>query len=728
MIKNHNSTIEHRIKKIILLSSTIIILIVSTIIGVILIKTEYNNLKNHINNFKNTLIENEKFYIKTTIENIKNDIRYEEKSIIDNKKNRIKKQSIIAYNLAYSLYEKTKKLSKKEQINFIKSSLRQISHQQQDINYFIINTKGVLILNSENPGDENKLFYNFKDINNFKFINAMIKSPTEKQNFIEYFWYKPNSVTISKKISYVRHLEELDIIIGSGSFMQTSKAELKKNIIKKINNLGFNKEQFFLLYDIKSLTHINETSKIIVSKHINATVIDDNAMRDLLQKSNYNGNKYILYDSNKKLLYGIFIKDLRYFLAVGIKLNHIYNIIEEEQQISFNNLYVKTFSLLVIIFFVILLFFILSFFFTKKIEILFGEYRKRVKENEEKYALLFNHSNDGFIISHLKNNQAMILSLNNTAIQTIKYSSKEILYQNFFYLFNNLDIDEIYKNKSLFKTVNLLCKDKSIKTVELNLITYEYEEQILLFASLRDITERTILKIEKEKQENILIQKSKMATMGEMIGNIAHQWRQPLSQISGLFFDIESAYDYKELNKKYLTNRVNEANDLLEYMSRTIDDFRNFFNPKAMKEDFYIDQCVQKALKLAGSTLSYYNIKINVNIPKNIKINGYKNEYAQAVMNIISNAKDIFIDRRIDLPQIKIYLNPKNNSKLYIEDNAGGIKDENIDKIFDPYFTTKFEFGTGIGLYMTKLIIEEKMNGKIEVTNGKNGAIFIIQI
>jgi len=163
-------------------------------------------------------------------------------------------------------------------------------------------------------------------------------------------------------------------------------------------------------------------------------------------------------------------------------------------------------------------------------------------------------------------------------------------------------------------------------------------------------------------------------------------------------------------------------------MSKTIDDFRNFFNPNAKLELFLIQDAVDNAVKIVGSTLSFHNMDIEILIDEDVKINGYKNEYSQAVLNIISNAKDILLEREIKDPQIKIYLDKNKKNKLYIEDNAGGIPDDIIDKIFDPYFTTKFEYGTGIGLYMTKLIIENKMNGTINVTNSSKGAVFTIEI
>ncbi|MGB1226488.1 MAG: cache domain-containing protein [Poseidonibacter sp.] len=726
---NYKTKIEQGVKKTTLLSSTIIIIIVATVIGSTLIKTEYNNFKNHIESFKNTLIEREKFYIKTAVENLLSDIKFEEEAILNNKKERIEKQSIIAYNLAYALYEKTKNLSKQEQINFIKTSIKQISKKESDINYFILDTKGKLILNSENNSDEGEVFLDFEDINGLKFINKMIDSNKEEQNLVEYFWYKPNSNITAKKITYTKHLKELGIIIGSGSFLEVQKSKLKTRIAKKIFNQNYNSEEFVLIYKINSLNNITTKSELLTQKHIISNKIELQAIKDLLIQTNYKGNDYIYFDNDKKLLFGTFVTKLRYFIGIGVDLREINAIIKKERKISLENLYNNIFKLLIIISIMTAIFFMFSLFFTRKIEKLFSEYRQTVKQNEQKYALLFNYSNDGFIISEIKENRTSILSLNNTALKITGHYSNEILEKDFFDLFKDLDLKEIIESKSLFKTVKLITKDKQIRTIELNAIIYTNEKEKLLFSSLRDITERTLLKEEKLKQQNILIQKSKMAAMGEMIGNIAHQWRQPLSQISGLFFDIESAYDYKELDKKYLSQRVNDANDLLEYMSKTIDDFRNFFNPTSIKEEFLINDAVYRAMKILKATLEYYKIDIQIDCDEKYKINGFRNEYTQAIVNIISNAKDILVDKKIKNAKIKVYVKEvKEDIVLYIEDNAGGIDTSIIDKIFDPYFTTKYEYGTGIGLYMTKLIIEEKMNGTINVENLNNGAVFSIKI
>ena len=726
MRKNYKLNTEQGIKKITLLSSTIIILTVATIIGFVLIKTQYDNFKTRINSFESTLIEREKFYIKTSVENLKNDITFEELSILNNKKERIKNQAIVAYNLAHSLYNKTQYLSKKEQILFIKSSLNQMSQKSNDINYFILNMKGDLILNSENKKDENKNYYSSKDINGSEFIKKIIHAEQNKQNYVEYTWYKPNSTLTSKKITYSTHLKELGIIIGSGSFVDKSNEKLKKTILKKISNLSYNKEEFVFLYYINSLNNIKEESTLLIEKNILSSLIDKKAMNDLLINTNYKGNDYIFYQDNERLLYGTFISHLRFFISAGVDLSHIQKISKKERMAAEEEMYEKIISLIVVITIITLIFFVFSFLFTKKITLIFENYKKNVILNEEKYHLLFNHSNDAFLISELSSKSAKIINFNKTALKVSSFTEKEILKKDFFELFFELELQTLLKTKSIRKTVKMKIKNHQIKTIELDAVIYTNEKQQLLFASLRDITERTLLKVEKEKQEKLLIQKSKMAAMGEMIGNIAHQWRQPLSQVSGLFVDIESAYMYKELNKEYLQNRVNEANDLIEYMSKTIDDFRNFFNPNAKKELFSLKDSMRDTAKIIQSTLDYHHISLQINLCDDIELYAYRNEYSQAILNIISNAKDILIEKKIKDPIIKIYLENKN--VLCIEDNAGGIDESIIKKIFDPYFTTKFEYGTGIGLYMTQLIIENKMNGSITAENTNKGALFKIKV
>jgi len=232
------------------------------------------------------------------------------------------------------------------------------------------------------------------------------------------------------------------------------------------------------------------------------------------------------------------------------------------------------------------------------------------------------------------------------------------------------------------------------------------------------------------EQEQILIQQSKLASMGEMIGNIAHQWRQPLAQISAIHMNMKVTYDFNKFTKEYMEMKIKEANKLTSYMSQTISDFQNFFKPQGEKEDFSIEKACKDAYFILESSLKYHGIDVRFHIIEDATIFGYKNEYSQVILNILSNAKDILLERKIQNPKIDIEIKNGNNYALVkIKDNANGVDSSIIDKIFEPYFTTRHQTqGTGIGLYMSKNIIERNMNGYINVTNIEDGALFTIKV
>ena len=235
----------------------------------------------------------------------------------------------------------------------------------------------------------------------------------------------------------------------------------------------------------------------------------------------------------------------------------------------------------------------------------------------------------------------------------------------------------------------------------------------------------------QKEQEQLLIQQTRLAAMGEMIGNIAHQWRQPLNALGLVFQNLKFSYEIGELNDEVLNRTVDKAEMLTKNMSKTIDDFRNFFRPNKAKEYFDINKSVLDAISLVESTFVHHNIKLEKDFKEEkIDVFGFPNEFSQVILNIISNAKDALIGNKIENPMIKIETKVEDDyAYISIKDNALGIKDEIIHKIFEPYFTTKDEVqGTGIGLYMSKIIIEKNMNGKIYLENTNEGANFIIKL
>jgi signal transduction histidine kinase/REP element-mobilizing transposase RayT len=247
---------------------------------------------------------------------------------------------------------------------------------------------------------------------------------------------------------------------------------------------------------------------------------------------------------------------------------------------------------------------------------------------------------------------------------------------------------------------------------------------VALFLSLFTLFYRKLIASQKQLQN--LTYQSKLASMGEMIGNIAHQWRQPLTHLSYLLMNLKTAYEKKMLTPEYFDKKTTMANAQIKYLSNTIDDFRDFFRNTNNKEIFNLSSSVNEVINLLKDSFTHHEIEIETNLNKTIEIKAYRGEFLQVIFNILNNAKDEFLKRKTKNPKIIIKTQvSKNEIKLEIGDNAGGIKNELLQKIFEPYFTTK-DKGLGIGLYMSKIIIE-KSDGKLEATNTKSGALFIIK-
>lgn len=228
------------------------------------------------------------------------------------------------------------------------------------------------------------------------------------------------------------------------------------------------------------------------------------------------------------------------------------------------------------------------------------------------------------------------------------------------------------------------------------------------------------------EKDHLLIQQSRLAAIGEMIGNIAHQWRQPINALTLLLGNIKDAYEHNELGRDYLDKSVQEGQTIIQRMSATIDDFRNFFRPNKEKASFSVNDAVADALRILEAAFKNSSIAVFVKGDENVMACGYRNEYSQILINILGNASDVFQERKVTDRRVHITISRRDAlSEVTVEDNAGGIPSDILPRIFDPYFTTK-EKGTGIGLYMSKMIIENSMGGHIEASNIGDGARFTL--
>ncbi len=295
------------------------------------------------------------------------------------------------------------------------------------------------------------------------------------------------------------------------------------------------------------------------------------------------------------------------------------------------------------------------------------------------------------------------------------------------------------KNEGLQKTINERTAEIVHKSHEIqrkNEVLEQQKEEILsqshqLENINKSLEDKIVDELSKSRKKDLmLIQQSRQAAMGEMIGNIAHQWRQPLNAVGVIIQNLQEAYDYEELNKEYLNDRVQKSMEIIQYMSQTIDDFRNFFKPEKSIQPFNVKQVVEKCISFVEATLKRNDIRLTFHATEDIFVQGYSNEYAQVVLNLLNNSKDIILERKINSPFIEVNLFQKEGvSYLYVTDNAGGIHESIREKIFTPYFTTKEPGeGTGLGLYMSKTIIEKNMGGSLTFENTADGVEFIVKL
>ncbi len=244
-----------------------------------------------------------------------------------------------------------------------------------------------------------------------------------------------------------------------------------------------------------------------------------------------------------------------------------------------------------------------------------------------------------------------------------------------------------------------------------------------------ELSRRTKLEKEHEIQQAVLLQQAKLAELGNMIGAIAHQWKQPLNAIAIFEQGLEYTFQSGILDEQEITAHTKAVLKQIDFMAQTIDDFRNFYKPSTEKQSFYILKEVESMLSLLEGEIKVNNIEITLTGDAQAQAFGYAGEFKHVVLNIVNNAKDAFLEHKIKERRIHIHASKENEAILLtITDNAGGIPAAVLSGIFDPFVSTKGLKGTGIGLSLAKVIIEEKMGGKISAKNIENGAEFLIEL
>jgi len=297
----------------------------------------------------------------------------------------------------------------------------------------------------------------------------------------------------------------------------------------------------------------------------------------------------------------------------------------------------------------------------------------------------------------------------------------------------------LQREKNARKEAEKLLEEKSLELYNLNCdlekkVVERTNELHLLNENLEERIEEATRK--NKIQEQKMFEQARMAQMGELISMIAHQWRQPLTSISGrtsdILFSLElGEYDFNtqegiENHTKDLTKKLETINEIVQNLSMIINDFKDFYKPNKPKSQSNFENVLSRSLDIIGRSLEKNGIEVNTNIGEQKELMMHDNELMQVVLNILNNAKENFNDKKIDQRVVEIEIQ---NKSLSICDNGGGIPTEVLPKIFDPYFSTKHEKnGTGLGLYMSKIIVEDHHNGSIICENLNDGCCFTITI
>lgn len=366
-----------------------------------------------------------------------------------------------------------------------------------------------------------------------------------------------------------------------------------------------------------------------------------------------------------------------------------------------------------------------------------GKYHKKLCDSVKSFEILFSSTIEGIIVF---DKTMHCIMANQAASDIFGYTQEEFIGKHYSKLIAK---EELSKVKKGFKYSSLsphealsMKKDGTSFIAWTKGINTIWNEQKVRISCIIDITEYKNLhtnleklvasQVEEIEEKNQLIQQqNKLISMGEMIGAIAHQWRQPLNALNINIQNLEDDFEEGLVDKVFIDEFITRNKKTIDFMSHTIDDFRNFFRIDKEKQKFWVLEAIHETLSLQSALLENHHIHVSIK-GENIKINSFKSEFKQAILNIISNAKDAILSHKTTQGKIDITLVGKS---IIIEDNGGGIKQSILDRIFEPYFTTKEQGkGTGLGLYIAKMIIEKNIKGSLKAENTKYGAKFSITL
>ena len=354
------------------------------------------------------------------------------------------------------------------------------------------------------------------------------------------------------------------------------------------------------------------------------------------------------------------------------------------------------------------------------------EKNKILNRSVDYFKILFDTALEGIIIS---NSTQSIVDINEAALKIFNFDSKDEII-NKKNLLDNVPIDQLHIITQALREDRVTPYETSVYTKDMDIIpilaggkTFKRDNEVFRITTIIDLSQIKL----KDRQ---LVQQSHLAQMGEMVNMIAHQWRQPLNTINIIATKLKMKKELNLLDSSDLVDNMDIIEEITQNMSQTINDFMNLTNPNTNKEKITFKNIFKEIKNILGAQFKSHDIEINLVDKSNISLTIQKNDLIHIIINILTNARDAFKEDFKDRKYIQIGVDKKDNIIIIsIKDNAGGIRQEHITRVFEPYFTTKEKGkGTGLGLYMSKKVLNEVLNGDISVKNDNDGAVFEIVI
>ena len=711
---------------------------------------------------KKDFIQKHKELSKKDVELIYNLVEYEKQNALKHLKINIKNKIQEAYHIASNIYKNNIHLSNDEIIEKIKDALRYARFNSGRGYYFIYTLDGTNILHPISTQLEGK---NLWDYSNGTYVIRELSNIAAKENegFYSWLWTKPDDKNNEyEKIGYVKKFEELNFFIGTGEYIIDFENEIKQNVLKRINQIKYDTKNYVFIIDYQG-NYINHISNNLRNKN-QIDLQDKNGFyitKEIIEAAK-KGDDYVEYigipetrigRTSKKISYIKGFDDWSWAIGSGFYPEDIKHLLEKKKKELEHTTEATLTKISFISVFITIATIIILYIFSNIIKKIFIRYRQRHTEIQQRLKDLLSDKTkklsdsketiNSYIAMTKTDLNGIITYASDRFCKSLGYKKSELIGKSHSIVRHPKNSDALYKRMwntikkgEIFRdTIRNLTKDGD--DFWCNILIYpdfDKDKNIIGYTALRiDVTDKKRIEkinrnleieIEKAVENNrakdlIMAQQSKMASMGEMLQNIAHQWRQPLSVISAAASGMKLQKDFDQLSDEHFYNSVQNIIRNSKHLSQTIDTFRDFFKTDKHKVLFNLQKTFEKTRKLIDSKYRSSDISIIDSI-EGVELVGLESDLIQVLMNILNNAKDAFdnVDQQQD-KYIFIDVNKdEHNAIIKIKDNAGGISPDIINKIFDPYFTTKHKAqGTGIGLFMSTEIISKHMNGSFNVQN-----------